>query len=102
MAQQKRGLGRGLGALIPAAPGPAGLGSHASEPADAATTRTGEVGPEPQADAGAYIDGIPIGAIPPNPRQPRQPLDQDGLEEPAASRRGVGLLQPVVGRQAVA
>src|SRR6516165_4397416 len=35
MPQQKRGLGRGLGALIPTAPGPAGLDSHASEPAGA-------------------------------------------------------------------
>ena len=99
MAQQKRGLGRGLGALIPVAPGPAGLGSQASEPAGAATTRTGFMGPEAQTVEGAYIDEIAIGAITPNPRQPRQHLDEDALEELAASIREVGLLQPVVVRK---
>ncbi len=99
MAQQKRGLGRGLGALIPTAPGPAGLGSHAGEPADAAMAGTGVVGPEAQAVDGTYFDEIAIGAITPNPRQPRQNFDEDSLEELASSIREVGLLQPVVVRK---
>ena len=32
MPQQKRGLGKGLGALIPAAPASVGQESHASDP----------------------------------------------------------------------
>ena len=48
---------------------------------------------------GAYFDEIAIGAITPNPRQPRQNIDEDALEELAASIREVGLLQPVVVRR---
>ena len=96
MAQQRRGLGRGLGALIPTAPGPAGLESHASEPAGA--PGTGSVAVREQVD-GTYFDEIAIGAITPNPRQPRQNFDEDALEELASSIREVGLLQPVVVRK---
>lgn len=97
MPQQKRGLGRGLGALIPTAPGPDGLESHASEPAGA--PMAGSVaGVREQAD-GTYFDEIAIGAITPNPRQPRQNFDEDALEELASSIREVGLLQPVVVRK---
>jgi ParB/RepB/Spo0J family partition protein len=97
MAQQKRGLGKGLGALIPTAPatgvaptaagwaGPATGGSAASD-------RPSEV-------AGAYFDEIPVAAIIPNPRQPRQVFDEDALAELAESIKVVGLLQPVVVRQ---
>lgn len=95
MAQQKRGLGRGLGALIPTAPGPAGLG-HAGQPAGAAVAGTAA---EAQQADGTYFDEIAIGAITPNPRQPRQNFDEDTLEELAASIREVGLLQPVVVRK---
>ena len=95
MPQQKRGLGRGLGALIPTAP-PAGqvIGQLAD----------GERMPAALADAaaagraGAYYDEVPAGAITPNPRQPRQVFDEDTLEELADSIRAVGLLQPVVVR----
>jgi len=95
MPQQKRGLGRGLGALIPTAP-PAGqvIGQMAD----------GERMPAALADAaaagraGAYYDEVPAGAITPNPRQPRQVFDEDTLEELADSIRAVGLLQPVVVR----
>jgi ParB family chromosome partitioning protein len=52
----------------------------------------------PEVD-GAYFDEIAIGAITPNPRQPRQNFDDDALEELAASIREVGLLQPVVVRK---
>jgi ParB family chromosome partitioning protein len=48
---------------------------------------------------GTYFDEIAIGAITPNPRQPRQQFDEDALEELAASIREVGLLQPVVVRK---
>jgi ParB family chromosome partitioning protein len=40
-----------------------------------------------------------VGAITPNPRQPRQVFDEEMIEELAASIRVVGLLQPVVVRK---
>jgi ParB family chromosome partitioning protein len=91
MPQQKRGLGKGLGALIPTAP------TVAAEPGHPYPSAAGaEVDPGP---FGAYFEEIPIGAVTPNPRQPRQVFDEDALEELAASIRVVGLLQPVVVRK---
>ena len=99
MAQQKRGLGRGLGALIPTTPGPAGAESHAGGSMGVSLGGAATMTPErPEVD-GAYFDEIAIGAITPNPRQPRQNFDDDSLEELAASIREVGLLQPVVVRK---
>jgi ParB family chromosome partitioning protein len=96
MAQQKRGLGRGLGALIPTAPGAAGSEGQAT-----GAPASGSVGlaPELREVAGTYFDEIAIGAITPNPRQPRQHFDDDALDELAASIKEVGLLQPVVVRK---
>lgn len=100
MAQQKRGLGKGLGALIPTAP--AGL---ASAPAfDVRSAQSGPWHPEHPADyssdvTGAYFDEIPVTSITPNPRQPRQIFDEEALAELAASIKVVGLLQPVVVRK---
>jgi ParB family chromosome partitioning protein len=99
MAQQKRGLGRGLGALIPTAAGPARAGSHASEALNAVTAGVALATREPLQVDGAYFDEIAIGAITPNPRQPRQHFDEDALAELAASISEVGLLQPVVVRK---
>src|SRR5215831_17461869 len=100
MAAQKRGLGKGLGALIPTGPGAAGVGSHTGETAgaSAAGMALADAAREPEGDE-TYFDEIAIGAITPNPRQPRQALDDDALEELAASVREVGLLQPVVVRK---
>src|SRR5216683_1277839 len=87
MPQQKRGLGKGLGALIPTA-------------SSAAAADPGQASGEDQPDGvGAYFDEIPVGAITPNPRQPRQVFDEETLEELAASIGAVGLLQPVVVRK---
>ena len=100
MAQQKRGLGKGLGALIPAAPpggmaaGGTGIAGDARDPAVPGPAYS------PEAPGGAYFDEIPIGSIMPNPRQPRQTFDEEALEELAASILEVGLLQPVVVRRA--
>ena len=69
MTARPTGLGRGLGALIPAAqPGSSGLMT------------------------------LPLTAIAPNPRQPRGAFEQGPLEELAQSLREVGMLQPVVVR----
>src|ERR1700727_1979091 len=80
MAQQKRGLGKGLGALIPTTPvgGVAELSGATDSGAD-------------QAEA--------VASIAPNPRQPRQIFDEEALAELAASIKAVGLLQPIVLRK---
>jgi ParB family chromosome partitioning protein len=68
----KRGLGRGLSALIPT-----GSGQDASA--------------EQQHE-------LPIDMIFPNPNQPRTDMDADGIGELADSIRKVGMLQPVIVR----
>jgi len=95
MPQQKRGLGKGLGALIPTAPA---AGPVADHPASGERMPAAGAGAEADGRSGAYFDEVPAGAITPNPRQPRQVFDEDTLEELADSIRAVGLLQPVVVR----
>jgi ParB family transcriptional regulator, chromosome partitioning protein len=96
MPQQRRGLGKGLGALIPTGP-PVSVGVPGGQ---------GAVGMAPYDDgqpeipiAGAYLEEVPVRAIRPNPRQPRQVFDEDSLSELADSIAVVGLLQPVVVRK---
>jgi ParB family transcriptional regulator, chromosome partitioning protein len=72
---RRGGLGKGLAALIPGGDGGA------------------------QGNARAWLAELPIGAIEPNPRQPRDVFDDDELDGLAASIEDVGLLQPVVVRQ---
>ena len=67
MAQQRRGLGKGLGALIPAT----------------------EVG-------GPGLSEVAVDLIVPNPMQPRQALDAEALQELADSIREHGLIQPLI------
>ncbi|MFI7133833.1 ParB/RepB/Spo0J family partition protein [Nonomuraea sp. NPDC050153] len=92
MSQQRRGLGKGLGALIPTGPIVDGTGT-VPPPSNGST---GETGPRPI--AGAYFKEVALDAIVPNPRQPREIFDGERLEELAASIREVGLLQPIVVR----
>ena len=72
MAQQKRGLGKGLGALIPAAPVSVGQASHGPGTWES-SVGVGLV-PESAGPGEAYFQEVPIGAITPNPRQPRSVL----------------------------
>ncbi len=94
MSQQRRGLGKGLGALIPTAPitDPEAPATAPSVP----SARIADSGLKPV--DGAYFQEIPITSISPNPRQPRDVFDDERLEELAASIKEVGLLQPVVVR----
>ena len=73
MARQS-GLGRGLGALIPA---------------DVTAVVTGD---HPR------LEELPVGSIVPNPNQPRVYFDEESLTELAASIREIGVLQPVLVR----
>ena len=104
MAQQKRGLGKGLGALIPTGPA-VSPDAPASALAGPGAAAPGTAGPAGLADGvsgtvnGAYFQELPIGAVTPNPRQPRQAFDEDALDELVASIQEVGLLQPVVVRE---
>ncbi len=106
MAQQKRGLGKGLGALIPTGPVPGAGPSAGSAQAAPAPGSAGPAGADGRpADAhgsvgGAYFQELPIEAVTPNPRQPREVFDEEALDELADSIREVGLLQPVVVRAA--
>src|SRR5260370_27197197 len=97
MPQPKRGLGRGLGALIPTAPvGESPLPFSDYRPDDRDPARNSQL----RARAGAYFDEIPLESITPNPRQPRQIFDDEALAELAESIEVVGLLQPIVVRRA--
>lgn len=92
MSQQRRGpqrgLGKGLGALIPSqeAPSPTAA-SVGAPPPDV-----------PMEVSGARFAEIPIDEVTPNPRQPRMVFDDEALEELAYSIREIGLLQPIVVR----
>ena len=124
MSDRRRGLGRGLGALIPAAPGkaepvpsgpsPVDVLIPARDPAPAGTGTAGDppspagqdaapvgapAGDGPAPVDGAYFAELPLDAITPNPRQPRTVFDEEALAELVHSLREVGLLQPVVVRQ---
>jgi ParB family transcriptional regulator, chromosome partitioning protein len=104
MNAKRGGLGKGLGALIPAGPAvvdvsvasvdtPVHADRHEGRPAVLAT------GTAEQAVAGgAYYAEIPVHRIAPNPRQPRTVFDEEQLAELVQSIREVGLLQPVVVR----
>jgi len=66
----KRGLGRGLGALLSATPG----------------------------ESDSLVD-VSIDQIEPNPNQPRKSFESNALDELAASIRSSGVIQPVVVRR---
>jgi ParB family chromosome partitioning protein len=70
---KKRGLGKGLGALI------------------SSTTEQWE-----PSEPSAGLRQVPVGEIIPNPHQPRAPLDENELTELTASITEHGLLQPVI------
>jgi ParB family transcriptional regulator, chromosome partitioning protein len=70
VAEEKRGMGRGLAAILP---------RH-------------------QKEEGVGLREIPVDIVRPNPRQPRRRFDDDALAELAQSIRSRGMLQPVVVR----
>jgi ParB family chromosome partitioning protein len=143
MSEKRRGLGRGLGALIPPAPtskpgtdrpvdvffpageenGQATATAEITTKRDTATPVVPEqaspiksspaepLAPEPEQAAaapelpgglvpvpGAYFAEIPVNAIRPNPKQPRQVFDDESLVELVHSIKEIGVLQPIVVR----
>ena len=105
MNARTRGLGRGLGALLPS--GPARLGTDA-DPLDGAGTRHSDAWTLPAVEAsvraatghapGAYFEELSLDSIGPNPRQPRRSFDDGAMAELVHSIREIGLLQPIVVR----
>jgi ParB family transcriptional regulator, chromosome partitioning protein len=85
----RRGLGRGLGSLIPTAPA-----EEAAPPAPTAE----EPGSDLVVPEGSWFAELPAGQIVPNRVQPRQVFDEDAMAELVHSIREVGLLQPIVVR----
>ncbi|ROO90714.1 ParB family chromosome partitioning protein [Actinocorallia herbida] len=98
-SRQPRGLGKGLGALIPTAPVITQAPTPAPAPAAPAGVPGASVLPELVPVDGARFSELPITSIVPNPRQPRLHFDEEALEELATSISLVGLLQPVVVRE---
>ncbi|MBZ5738181.1 ParB/RepB/Spo0J family partition protein [Nocardioides mangrovi] len=91
---QRRGLGRGLGSLIPTAPT-----AEAPEDGDAPAAAPEPAAPGLQPVAGAYFAELPVGQIRPNDVQPRQVFDEEAMDELVHSVREIGVLQPVVVRR---
>jgi len=70
---RRSGLGKGLGALIPT---------------------------EVMGERGSQLQELPVASIEPNRMQPREQFDEESLASLAASIREVGILQPVLVREA--
>lgn len=111
MSATKRGLGRGLGALIPETPAPE-TPAVPEPPAPVADVATKERPRDvffssPQAAAqedllpvpGARFAHINPHEVTPNPRQPRAVFDEEALAELVGSIKEIGVLQPIVVRQ---
>lgn len=120
MSKPKRGLGRGLGALIPSEPEGT---DHDSPSSDALAEENGTVsdngsvrtprerphdvffessGTREDVDLvpvpGARFASIDPHSVTPNPHQPRDVFDADAMAELIASIKEIGVLQPIVVR----
>jgi ParB family transcriptional regulator, chromosome partitioning protein len=111
----KRGLGRGLGSLIPTSPTVSldeaenstsqdGAGAPSSTSVDLGPTealggsQNGSDGLAPV--PGAYFAELDVASIRPNHAQPRQVFDEEAMAELVHSVREIGVLQPIVVRPA--
>ncbi|WP_427015881.1 ParB/RepB/Spo0J family partition protein [Pseudarthrobacter sp. P1] len=121
MTEKRRGLGRGLGALIPNAAGDEADGgtttATVSRPVDlffpepkarqaatsTAVSRETRKKAEPLAPLlnvpGAQFLELPVGDIHPNRKQPRTVFNEEDMAELVHSVREIGVLQPIVVRK---
>ena len=118
---QRRGLGKGLGALIPSGGVKIAAGSEAEQipavvpprPQVDQPTSTAAPSAEPIVDLtdaqeaeqqsapmGIQFVEIPVDTVVANARQPRTAFDEEPLNELALSIKEIGLLQPIVVREA--
>ena len=86
-APKKRGLGRGLDALLGGMP-PAATSAMSATSAASATS----------SDPEGELRELPIGQLRPGRYQPRGVMDPDALEELSQSIRAQGLIQPIIVR----
>ena len=107
----KRGLGKGLGALIPTSESPlekkhSAKQQSAKEPTEGEATKKAaptrvhtDVASTPviSSDVAHYAE-IDVESVRPNPQQPRQVFDEDALAELTFSIKEIGLLQPIIVR----
>ena len=87
MAAQKRGLGRGLGALIP------------TDATAVVESNNVQVSENLNSVPGITFAEIELSQIKPNTKQPRQVFEEEALNELTFSIKEIGLLQPIVVRQ---
>ena len=99
----RRGLGRGLGSLIPTSPTQPSVSQQPSGTTPGnGTASSSEGAQQPGSNpstVGAYFAELPISQVRPNARQPRQVFEEESLTELVHSIQEVGLLQPVVVRR---
>ena len=87
MATRRKGLGRGLDALL-------GAGTHQQEPASVQDAI--EQVQSPTADVNGQLKYVPVELIQRGKYQPRRDINQEALEELASSIRSQGVMQPIV------
>ena len=93
----RRALGKGIGALIPAAGTRASTDGLPNAAGAAAAVATAPVS-APESDRGDQVRTIPIDKIVPNPRQPRTVFTEEHLEDLTRSIAEQGVLQPILVR----
>lgn len=116
MTDKRRGLGRGLGALIPSSSGDETGSSLPTRPVDLffpepknrnvaaaparASNKVRETEPPELVEVpGARFMELPVGEIHPNRKQPRTVFDEDDMAELVHSVREIGVLQPIIVRE---
>ncbi len=92
MTKKKRGLGRGLDALLSAS-NPASVSVD-----NMAASKEVELDPVAAESADGLLIQLPLGAIRPGQYQPRKDIQPEALDELAESIKAQGLMQPIVVR----
>ena len=99
MATRKRGLGRGLDALLGGKGGTASATQPAEVPVQVPATEAAPAAPADETlPSGERLARLPVETLRRGRYQPRREMDQTRLEELAASIRANGVMQPIVAR----
>jgi ParB family chromosome partitioning protein len=101
MTARRGGLGRGLGALIPASGTPAAndVSRETARQFDRVpVSAEGTTAPDASSIPGVRLIELRLDDVQPNPDQPRTVFSEEALAELADSIREVGILQPIVVR----
>ena len=116
MTDKRRGLGRGLGALIPSSSGDESGSTQPTRPVDlffpepkgrrttspaaqSGSKAAASVTPDLVEVPGATFMELPVGQIHPNRKQPRTVFNEEDMAELVHSVREIGVLQPIVVRK---